>query len=81
MSRKIQVKIGTNEGIIEGSYETEFRAPLILSTCQHLVRPEKKGLIKRKELWYNILQCEPNGSVSFKRLCQDTVIVKIEPVR
>ena len=65
MSREIQVKLGLKS--VEGSWKSEFRAPLILNPCQHYFETKKKG-IRRKE-WQIHYHGKEDGSSTIDLQC------------
>lgn len=69
MSRDIQgeISVGTTGVKITGKFVSQFKAPLILEPCQHLVS-QRESLLK-KEVWTVTIHGKADGSSSIKQRC------------
>lgn len=67
MSRDIQVGVSTGEQTVGVKYSTQFRPPLVVKPCDHLIR-EHRGML-RNELWLVTFHGKSDGSSEISRRC------------
>jgi hypothetical protein len=64
MSRDIGAKVKVGEEGFEtaGHYKSEFKAPMLVNPCQHVILEDIKRGVLRREVWTRTFHGKPDGS-------------------
>jgi hypothetical protein len=70
MSKSVGGKIKVSDVEVEGHYEVEYRAPLVIPYCKHYLKSDKKrrGLFGWTE-WTMSFHGKKDGSVTVNEVC------------
>jgi hypothetical protein len=68
MSREIDVGVKAGQYTVGGKYVTQFREPLIIKLCEHLIDKEKKRF--KDEIWYLMAHGKADGSSEVSKHCE-----------